>query len=58
MSEQGPKDKQVNVPQDTEASGAESAELKAALARFASVFEKAVVPPAEEVDGGSGKPPH
>jgi len=58
MSEQDSKDPKGKVPQNTEAPSAESAELQAALARFTSLLEKAVVPPAKDDESGPETPAH
>ena len=43
MSEQDSKDQNVKLPQGTEAPSAESAELKEALARFASLLDLSLI---------------
>lgn len=58
MSKQDSKIQQTPGPQDADAPGAESADVQAALARFASILEKAAVPPAKDDESSPEKPAH
>ncbi|MCX7174757.1 MAG: hypothetical protein NT159_12730 [Proteobacteria bacterium] len=55
MSKQNPKDPEGKVLQNTEAPAEQSAELKAALAQFASILEKAVLLPINDDESSPEK---